>query len=239
MSIVLKARNGIFTNNFAVSGVDSYPDLDQGHFDYQFNDSEEPNLPPDAVEDSLPSEINLPEFEIDVLANDTDPNNDILIVESVEPARSGSVRLLDGKVLYTPPSAVASDTFRYTISDGRGGTASASVTIGVRDPNDPNLNNPVVVDEFITVIPGETVVIKVLENDSDADGDILSLDQVSQGSQGGVTKKVADENGDLNWIEYTSLETATGTEVFWYGVPDGRGGNGAGKVTVTFELPIN
>lgn len=239
MSIVLKARNGIFTNNFAVSGVDSYPDLDQGHFDYQFNDSEEPNLPPDAVEDSLPSEINLPEFEIDVLANDTDPNNDILIVESVEPARSGSVRLLDGKVLYTPPSAVASDTFRYTISDGRGGTASASVTIGVRDPNDPNLNNPVVVDEFITVIPGETVIIKVLENDSDADGDILSLDQVSQGSQGGVTKKVADENGDLNWIEYTSLETATGTEVFWYGVPDGRGGNGSGKVTVTFELPIN
>jgi len=193
------------------------------------------NLPPSADEDSLRSTINAAEFEIDVLANDTDPNGDTLTVLNVEPARSGSVRLVDGKVLYTPPGAVASDTFRYTITDSRGGTDSTSVTIGVRDPDDPNLNNPVVVNEFITMTPGDTVVLKVLENDSDADGDTLSLDQVTGGSQGGTTKKVPDENGDLNWIEYTSLSTATGTETFWYGVPDGRGGNGSGKVTVTFE----
>ena len=192
------------------------------------------NVPPDAVEDSLSSTINAPEFEIDVLANDTDANNDTLRVQIVEPARSGSVRLVNGRVLYTPPSTTASDTFRYTVTDDRGGTDSTSVTIGVRDPNDPNLNNPVVRNEFVTISAGESIIIKVLDNDTDADGDTLSLDQVTSGSQGSTTK-VADENGLLNWVRYTSLSTATGTDVFYYGVPDGRGGNGSGKVTITFR----
>ena len=192
------------------------------------------NVLPDAVEDSLMSEINAPEFEIDVLANDTDENSDTLIVQRVDPARSGSVRLVDGKVLYTPPSTTASDTFRYTVADGRGGTDSTSVTIGVRDPENPNPNNPVVENEYITMTAGDTIIIKVLENDTDADGDILSLDQVTSGSQGSTTK-VEDENGNLNWIEYTALPTATDTDEFYYGVPDGRGGNGSGKVTITFE----
>jgi len=192
------------------------------------------NVAPDAVEDSLRSTINAPEFEINVLANDKDANGDRLFVQKVEPARSGSVRLVNGRVLYTPPSTTASDTFRYVVSDGRGGTDSTSVTIGVRDPNNPNLNNPVVKNEFITVSAGETVIIKVLENDTDADGDVLSLDQVTSGSQG-TTTKVADENGNLNWVEYTATATAQGSDVFYYGVPDGRGGNGSGKVTVTFR----
>lgn len=192
------------------------------------------NVAPDAVEDSLGSEINASEFEIDVLANDTDANGDTLTIQSVTAARSGTVRLANGKVFYTPPSTTESDTFFYTLSDGRGGTDIASVTIGVRDPDDPNPNNPTVVNEFVTMSAGETVLIKVLENDYDADGDTISLDQVTSGSQGS-TEKVADENGDLNWVEYTAFSTATGTDVFWYGVPDGRGGNNSGKVTITFE----
>lgn len=38
LSTVLKARNGFFTNNYTASGVDSFPDLDQGHFNYRFSD---------------------------------------------------------------------------------------------------------------------------------------------------------------------------------------------------------
>ena len=191
------------------------------------------NLPTNAIEDSLRTTINAGEFEIKVLANDTDPNGDTLRVQRVEPARSGSVRLSGGRVLYTPPSTTASDTFRYTIGDGRGGTDSSSVTIGVRDPNNPT-NNPIVRNEFITMSAGQSVVIKVLENDSDPDGDTLSLDQVTSGSQGSTTK-IPDENGNLNWVRYTALNTASGTDVFYYGVPDGRGGNGSGKVTITFR----
>ncbi|MGB1311038.1 MAG: Ig-like domain-containing protein, partial [Leucothrix sp.] len=191
------------------------------------------NEAPDAVEDILRSEINAAEFEIDVLSNDTDPNGDVLTVASVEPARSGVVRLVGGKVLYTPPSITTSDTFVYTISDSRGGTASAAATIGVTDPNNPT-NNPIINNEFVTVAPGGSVIIKVLDNDSDPDGDTLILDQVTGGSQG-TTQKVADDNGDLNWVEYQALGNASGTDEFFYGVADGLGGNGSGKVTITFE----
>jgi len=191
------------------------------------------NQPPNAVEDSLRSTINAPEFEIFVRANDRDPNGDALKVTQVQPARSGSVRLVNGRVLYKAPSSTASDTFRYTISDSRGGTDSAAVTIGVRDPNNPT-NNPIIKNEFITMSPGTSIVIRPLDNDRDPDGDTLSLDQVTQGSQGS-TKKVRDNNGNLNWVRYTALPNASGTDVFFYGVPDGRGGNGSGKVTITFR----
>lgn len=36
ISTMLKARNGVFTNNFTESGVDSFPDVDEGHFNYSF-----------------------------------------------------------------------------------------------------------------------------------------------------------------------------------------------------------
>ena len=192
-----------------------------------------PNVAPDAVEDILRSNINGSEFEIDVLDNDTDANNDTLTVQSVGAARSGSVRLVNGRVLYTPPSFTASDTFNYTISDGRGGTDSADATIGVVDRNNPT-NNPTVSNEFITLAPGGTVVIRVLDNDSDPDGDTLILDVVTGGGQG-TTEKVADGNGDLNWVRYTALPNASGTDEFFYGVADGLGGNGSGRVQITFQ----
>lgn len=191
------------------------------------------NEAPDAVEDILQSEINASEFEIDVLANDTDPNGDTLSVQSVEDARSGSVRLVNGRVLYTPPSSPTSDTFRYTVSDGRGGTGSAAATIGVRDPNNPT-SNPTISNEFITVSPGETVFIDVLANDFDPDGDTLILDQVTSGSQGS-TSKVLDTNVNRLVVEYTALDSASGTDQFYYGVADGLGGNGSGNVNITFR----
>lgn len=191
------------------------------------------NGKPDAVEDSLRSTINAPEFGINVLANDKDPNNDNLFVQSVAPARSGSVRLAGGRVLYTPPGFPTSDTFRYTVSDGRGGTDSTAVTISVRDPANPT-RNPIINNEFVTVSPGGSIVIRVLDNDRDPDGDRLMLDQVTGGNQG-TTTKIADGSGRLNWVRYTAIPNASGTDRFFYGVADGKGGNGSGTVTITFR----
>ena len=194
-----------------------------------------PNTEPDAVEDIFQKSINGAESRLDVLANDVDADGDTLIVDSVGAATFGSVRLSGaGRVFYTPPSTPVSDSFSYEISDGNGGTATAVATISVTDPNDGNVSYPTITGEFVTVAPGATVLIKVLDNDFDSDGDTLVLDQVTSGSQGGTTK-VADNNGELLWVEYTALSTATGTDEFYYGVHDGRGLNGSGKVTVTFE----
>lgn len=194
-----------------------------------------PNNEPDAVEDAMSAFINGAEMTLDIVANDTDPDGDSLSVIDVQPAQYGSVRLTSGgAVRYTPPSTPQSDSFLYTISDGNGGTASAVATISVTDPNDDNFSFPSITGEAVTVSPGETVVIRVLENDFDADGDTLVLDQVTSGSQGGTTK-VEDANGNLTWVEYKALNTASGTDEFYYGVHDGRGKNGSGKVTITFR----
>jgi Big-like domain-containing protein len=72
---------------------------------------------------------------IAVLANDSDPDGDPLTVTAVaDPAHGGAVSNTDGTVTYTPdPGFVGSDSFEYTISDGAGGTDSATVFVTVED----------------------------------------------------------------------------------------------------------
>ena len=71
--------------------------------------------------------------DVDVLANDSDPDGDPLTVESVTQPQHGTASIQpSGRVRYTPASGYeGSDSFTYTASDGRGGTASASVSITV------------------------------------------------------------------------------------------------------------
>jgi hypothetical protein len=91
------------------------------------------NQDPVAVDDGAQTELNTP-VTIDVLTNDYDPDEgDQLAVESFTQGTYGSVANNgDGSVTYTPNlNFVGSDTFEYTITDGKGGTASATVTVTV------------------------------------------------------------------------------------------------------------
>ncbi|HVW38794.1 MAG TPA: cellulose binding domain-containing protein [Pirellulales bacterium] len=73
---------------------------------------------------------------INVLANDTDPNGDPLSVISItQPANGTAVLNSGGTITYTPKAGFAgNDALTYTISDGRGGTASATVSLTVGAP---------------------------------------------------------------------------------------------------------
>ncbi len=64
-----------------------------------------------------------------VLENDTDPDCDRLTVIEVTPGRYGNTAINpDGTITYTVTTPT-SDSFTYTVSDGRGGTAKATVTV--------------------------------------------------------------------------------------------------------------
>ncbi|MGE2693024.1 Ig-like domain-containing protein, partial [Mycolicibacterium pulveris] len=70
------------------------------------------------------------------------------------------------------PDFHGSDSFTYAASDGNGGTATATVYVTVNPVNDA----PVAVDDAVTV--GEdsgATVVDVLGNDTDVDGDELSV----------------------------------------------------------------
>lgn len=80
---------------------------------------------------------------VDVLDNDADPDGDTLLLEGFTQGGQGAVTRLDNGtpldtsddlLRYTPaPSFVGQDTFTYTISDGNGGFAIATVTVDVTD----------------------------------------------------------------------------------------------------------
>jgi hypothetical protein len=170
---------------------------------------------------------------IDVLANDGDPEGDplTLVPDSVS-ALGGTVTCEGGSCLYTPPvfrptqSGLILDTFGYVIEDGNGGTASAVVTIEITVEEDPN-NPPSAADDTATVAEdGGPIAITPLSNDSDPDGDALT-----------ITTNTAPEKGTLTrtgtTFTYTPAAEDFGTQTFGYTISDGRGGTASATVTIT------
>jgi len=87
------------------------------------------NRPPVAVDDEAYASGSGP-VSVAVLANDHDPDGDSLAVTQVTQGQFGTVQLFGGIAVYNPGHAFEGyDEFTYTISDGRGGTATGVVRI--------------------------------------------------------------------------------------------------------------
>jgi VCBS repeat-containing protein len=89
-----------------------------------------------------------------------------------------------GKVNYTPAENYnGPDEFTYTVSDGNGGTDTATVSITVNSVSDA----PVAEDDSATTPEDTAVTIDVLANDTDADGGTMTIESVTQPANGTVT----------------------------------------------------
>lgn len=89
------------------------------------------NLPPVALADNATTVVNVP-VTINVLANDNDPNGDTLTITSVSNFVNGTAAVSGNTVIFTPTAGfTGTGSFTYSISDGRGGTASATATVTV------------------------------------------------------------------------------------------------------------
>ena len=92
------------------------------------------NDPPVAVADNATTLENTP-VTIDVMNNDYDPDGDTLTVVSATNGTNGSVTNNGSNVTYTPAlNFTGTDSFNYTISDGNGGTDTATVNVTVNVP---------------------------------------------------------------------------------------------------------
>jgi hypothetical protein len=119
-----------------------------------------------------------------------------------------------GILTYTPDADFnGSDSFTYTINDGRGGTDSATVSVAITPFNDA----PNAVDDSAVTEENQAVVIAVRDNDSDVDGDVLTVSSVTHGSNGAVTT-------DGSTVTYTPNTDLFSTDSFTYTVSDGNGG---------------
>lgn len=119
---------------------------------------------------------------VDVLANDSDPDGDLLAIASVDipddlPIKVGVVdrRLLriEAPVDISEQLESGEARFTYTITDGQD-TDTAEVTLHQFAPADQN-RAPVAADDEVTVRSGDFATIRVLDNDRDPDGDPLTL----------------------------------------------------------------
>ena len=110
---------------------------------------------------------------VDVLSNDLDTDGDTLSLEgdpvSSDPSLGVSTRA--GRLVLDLPEKEGNHSVTYTVSDGRGGTDTGTVTVQVS--NNAPLANPVGVDDYVTVDQVDAngkVTIPVLDNDKDTDG---------------------------------------------------------------------
>ncbi|MEM7545403.1 MAG: tandem-95 repeat protein [Pseudomonadota bacterium] len=174
------------------------------------------NAAPTAVDDTA-TVAEDGSVNIDVVANDSDADGDIVTLAGVaaQPANGTAVAEADGTVTYTPnPDFNGTDSFDVSVSDGQGGTAISTVTVTVTGVND----DPIAVDDSATTVLETAAVIDVLANDIDVDGDTLIVAVTTDGANGSVT---VNPDGT---VTYTPDAGFIGDDSFTYTVDDQAGG---------------
>lgn len=222
-----------YTPNTGFTGEDK--------FDYSFTDAQGKtasakvyvtvaNKAPNAVQDAVVVSTGQSK-DIDVITpndNDAEDGKNLTITAVTTPENGGTaeiITLASGRmgIRYTAPAVHAGsrDSFRYTIQDSWSQTATAQVTITI-----PN-GTPAAVNDVASVEVNNLIVIDVLGNDSDPDGDTLTITKVTSPSAG--TIKIVD-----NKLEYRAGNKPTTNPIkVTYTIEDAFGGKTTATVSIT------
>ena len=190
------------------------------------------NEAPTATNDAKTINEDSGKTEINVIANDTDPEDDTLSAVIATNPTKGTAALKSGSttvIEYTPnANAFGKDSFTYKASDGTLQSAAATVTITITGIND----KPVAVADSKTISEDSgKVEIDVTANDTDADNDTLTASIVTSPQKGTAAVKT----GDAGVIEYTPNANANGSDSFTYKVNDGTVDSDTATVSITIN----
>jgi hypothetical protein len=186
-----------------------------------------PNFAPTARDDDFTLSGD-GEGPFNVLDNDSDPDGDNLTVSIVQPSADGDASVTNkNEITFQPADEFTGETsLTYQVSDGNGGTDTASVTFDVVN------RSPIAGGDEAVTGRGESVIIDVLQNDSDPDGGVVSVDSASDPSNGQVA---INDDGTLT---YTPNDEFTGKDAFNYTVSDSQGGTDTANVSVRVDKLI-
>lgn len=171
---------------------------------------------------------------LSVLANDATgndaPASETLRVLSVGTTSSGGTVQVGSSglnILYTPKAGfLGTENVTYTLSDGRGGTATGNVSITVKNANPPPV---AVADSFTVVEDAAEASFNVTTNDTTDPGETLTISAVSASTKGSTLKISADAKQVL----YKPGPNLAGTEVLTYTLRDSGGATAFGNITFT------
>lgn len=178
----------------------------------------EQNRPPTARDDDVgvrPGRSTI----VEVLANDTDPDGDVLTIGTVSEVSdaAGVLDVIDGgrALQFTPAEGAAGTTsFRYAADDGRGGVAEASVNLRIV-PATENAAPATLRNGAVSVEQGQQISYNLLADWRDPDGDDLFLVDASPRS-GDVVRTSPD-----GFITFEHRSAELGTKEVAYTVSDG------------------
>ena len=158
-----------------------------------------------------------------------DGDDDALRCRIAEEARNGAGTVSDDCAggFYTPDENFSgTDSFVYEVSDGKGGSTEATVSISVEAVNDA----PLATNVTLTLTALETTPWKPVVSDADDEGLKCSIEDAPDEKNG---KAEVDEDCERGL--YTPGDAFEETDSFSYRVEDGNGGEATATVTVTFE----
>ncbi|MDP7278863.1 MAG: Ig-like domain-containing protein, partial [Candidatus Poribacteria bacterium] len=186
------------------------------------------NQPPVAETDTVRLKEDSLGKEIDLLANDSDPDEDKITLTSVGSPQNGTVEQGDGGVVvYTPKENYfsqpdAPDTFTYEISDDQGNSSQGTVEVFVEPVNDL----PTAENQQLKGKEDETIEITLVGED--LDGDELTYQIVDPPFKGELSGQGAN-------LIYTPEQDYFGPDQFTFKVDDGTEESQTAEVQIELE----
>ncbi len=252
ISIVSEATNGIvqvatnpdgivYTPNLNYNGNDSfrYRITDPGGLsgEANVNISITPVNDPPEPSDDLFSGINASGATLDILANDTDPENNIdpSSVTIVADAQYGTITVnSNGTVFFLPNSDYfGNDEFTYSVCDSDGECKQARVSIWITAGNGP----PLAEDDYIVLDEDVPAIFSPISNDTDPNNNI---------DAGSITITVMPLNGTITQTDnpgdllYTPNKDFYGTDRLEYVICDAGNPALCDAASVYFTInPVN
>jgi len=178
---------------------------------------------PEAVDDEAVTREGMV-VDIAVLANDRDPDGGVLRVVGVTKAVNGWVLVNGDHTLRYQPNTgfTGRDGFAYTVDDGHGGKATASVSVEVNDVADA----PVAENQAVATDEDTALTIALVA--SDADGDRLTFTIERPPAHGSLIGAPPD-------LSYVPEADYSGPDRFVFAVDDGHGGSDTGTVSIAID----
>ncbi|UJW92748.1 Ig-like domain-containing protein [Vibrio parahaemolyticus] len=174
-------------------------------------------------------------FTVYLEENDSDPEGESITVTILDGPSNGQViQNPDGSYTYQPnPGFVGTDTITYEVCDSNGACATGTLTITVLENNEVN-SSPQAMDDSASTLEEQSVVINVISNDVDLEG---NLNPASVTATSLPTNGTIINNGDGTFT-YEPNENFNGIDEFTYQVCDTEPLCDEAMVTIEV-LPVN
>ncbi|KAG1647842.1 Iron-regulated protein FrpA [Nymphon striatum] len=222
---------------------------------------------PTAVDDTAETPEDTP-VTIDVLDNDTDPQDDPLTIrEASVPEEQGTVEITPEGLVFTPAEDFTGPaTITYVVEDPDGNADEGTVTVEVTPENDA----PDAVDDVATTEEDTPVVLDLVDNDTDPEDSPLTVTAVSVPEEQGTVvnndtpitvdllandtdpdgddlrvtdASVPEEEGTLvdngdGTVTFTPAENFNGPATITYTISDGQGGEDTAEHVIQVDPVI-